>query len=253
MSEKQLLLQTRQPTTTVGSRHKTSAYSPTSFPMGERNNSEDFGAPRKRRRPAKSCDQCRTRKVRCDLNHPCGPCQRARSDLACSYREGVRDAQHSPTTNDLIVPQSNLEEIRSPNDRVALLPPETRVRILSPEQEAPLVTGRSEEPTLKDLHERLAFLENQLPSLRQTTGNQQQPLENSQNLLGRIKSLEEQICSLDSNIQHKSLHRGSTDLVIPPITPRLRAVPQKTKLYGPTHWLHTAEHVNVFHLFTGKR
>lgn len=33
---------------------------------------------------------------------------------------------------------------------------------------------------------------------------------------------------------------------IPPFTPRLRHVPEKTKLFGQTHWLHTAEKVSCF-------
>ncbi|KAL4866970.1 hypothetical protein BDV12DRAFT_187061 [Aspergillus spectabilis] len=45
-------------------------------------------APRKRRRPAKACEQCRHRKVRCDLNVPCGPCTRAKTSLDCLYRDG---------------------------------------------------------------------------------------------------------------------------------------------------------------------
>ncbi|OJJ01879.1 hypothetical protein ASPVEDRAFT_98490, partial [Aspergillus versicolor CBS 583.65] len=45
--------------------------------------------PRKRRRPAKACEQCRQRKVRCDLNVPCAPCTRAKSALNCSYRDGT--------------------------------------------------------------------------------------------------------------------------------------------------------------------
>jgi hypothetical protein len=40
---------------------------------------------KKRRRPAKSCEQCRQRKVRCDLDEPCGPCTRARAGLSCTY------------------------------------------------------------------------------------------------------------------------------------------------------------------------
>ncbi|KAK4570141.1 hypothetical protein LTR86_002221 [Recurvomyces mirabilis] len=42
-------------------------------------------APRKRRRPAKSCEQCRQRKVKCDLEEPCGPCGKARTALSCTY------------------------------------------------------------------------------------------------------------------------------------------------------------------------
>jgi hypothetical protein len=37
---------------------------------------------------------------------------------------------------------------------------------------------------------------------------------------------------------------------IPPFTPRLRHVPEKTKLFGQTHWLHTAEKVNVRYLYS---
>lgn len=39
--------------------------------------------------------------------------------------------------------------------------------------------------------------------------------------------------------QHPSSTSSSTS--IPPVTPRLRNVPEKTKLFGQTHWLHTAE------------
>lgn len=50
--------------------------------------------PRKRRRPALSCEQCRQRKVRCDRAFPCGPCLRARHALPCSYGpEERRDAR----------------------------------------------------------------------------------------------------------------------------------------------------------------
>ncbi|UNI21336.1 hypothetical protein JDV02_007335 [Purpureocillium takamizusanense] len=42
--------------------------------------------PRKRRRPATSCEACRTRKVRCDQGLPCGPCKRSRRKADCVYR-----------------------------------------------------------------------------------------------------------------------------------------------------------------------
>lgn len=40
--------------------------------------------PQKRRRPALACEQCRTRKVRCDRLSPCGACVRSRNP-ECSY------------------------------------------------------------------------------------------------------------------------------------------------------------------------
>ncbi|KAJ5294258.1 hypothetical protein N7508_009079 [Penicillium antarcticum] len=41
--------------------------------------------PRKRRRPALSCEQCRRRKVRCDREMPCGPCTKSHPPLACQF------------------------------------------------------------------------------------------------------------------------------------------------------------------------
>jgi hypothetical protein len=40
---------------------------------------------RRRRRPALSCIECRSRKVRCDRSHPCKPCTVHR--VPCNYRD----------------------------------------------------------------------------------------------------------------------------------------------------------------------
>ena len=40
--------------------------------------------PKKRRRPALSCEQCRKRKVRCDREQPCGPCGQSKI-TPCTY------------------------------------------------------------------------------------------------------------------------------------------------------------------------
>lgn len=50
---------------------------------------------RKRRRPAKSCEPCRNRKVGCDQALPCGPCQRARTPIKCYYRPENNDESRS--------------------------------------------------------------------------------------------------------------------------------------------------------------
>jgi hypothetical protein len=41
---------------------------------------------RKRNRPAKSCLQCRQRKIKCDQKHPCGSCVRSKFDN-CAYAQ----------------------------------------------------------------------------------------------------------------------------------------------------------------------
>ena len=40
--------------------------------------------PRKRRRPALSCFECRHKKIKCDRNNPCSPCMKAKSST-CTY------------------------------------------------------------------------------------------------------------------------------------------------------------------------
>ncbi|KAF4626453.1 hypothetical protein G7Y89_g11709 [Cudoniella acicularis] len=44
--------------------------------------------PRKRRRPALSCAECRRRKIKCDRNLPCGPCRVSKS-ATCTYSPEV--------------------------------------------------------------------------------------------------------------------------------------------------------------------
>jgi hypothetical protein len=42
------------------------------------------GPPRKKRRPALACNQCRSRKIKCDRNSPCQPCLKANIN-DCQY------------------------------------------------------------------------------------------------------------------------------------------------------------------------
>ncbi|CAH0045227.1 unnamed protein product [Clonostachys solani] len=52
-------------------------------------------AVKRRRRPAKSCNPCRLRKLKCDLGFPvCGTCKRARASLSCVYTSDSR-ANHA--------------------------------------------------------------------------------------------------------------------------------------------------------------
>ncbi|KAJ3498042.1 hypothetical protein NLG97_g1430 [Lecanicillium saksenae] len=61
----------------------------------------DHHSVKRRRRPAKSCDACRARKVRCDQKMPCGPCTKARSTPKCIY---------GPDTIRLLSPDPTPEE-----------------------------------------------------------------------------------------------------------------------------------------------
>lgn len=202
--------------------------------MNTRDRSEDFEAPRKRRRPAKSCDQCRNRKVRCDLNHPCGPCQRARGALACSYREGIRGARRVNTVEDVSLPQRNDGEIDTPGvagHRSPLATPH--------ELERPQETESNGKTTIKTLQSRLRTLEEKVARGQNTP--QQHTLDE---LLKRLERLEQKPNTTAGESQpDRTATSDIPELFVPQIPPRLRAVPEKTKFYGPSHWLHTAEQV----------
>lgn len=101
---------------------------------------KDVEPARKRQRKAKSCEQCRTRKVRCDMASPCGPCQCSRDHLSCTYR----DLAHSATSPDI--------------------PP--RVALTSSYQAAHLVPP---DPKLQELENRIRRLEGQVASHTQST------------------------------------------------------------------------------------
>lgn len=52
---------------------------------------EDQSAPKRTRtRPTKSCERCRSKKLKCDREFPCGHCRKFGRDSAkCVYRDGL--------------------------------------------------------------------------------------------------------------------------------------------------------------------
>lgn len=154
---------------------------------------------RRRRRPARSCEQCRRRKIRCSLGQPCNGCTRARLPMPCSYRDGgpveaAHETQASPAT-----------ETRPARDEV--IAPQNRT--------------------------------NTVDHARDQLSRPSRPENNNTLALNR----EDHVSPNISLSQVSAATSSSTS--IPPFTPRLRHVPEKTKLFGQTHWLHTAEKVRL--------
>ncbi|KAI1427676.1 fungal-specific transcription factor domain-containing protein [Xylaria sp. FL1777] len=54
---------------------------------------------RHRCRPAKSCEPCRARKIKCDRGLPCRPCMRSRASLLCTYKSDHSDQSGSQPQN----------------------------------------------------------------------------------------------------------------------------------------------------------
>ncbi|KAF4986712.1 hypothetical protein FGRMN_10709 [Fusarium graminum] len=162
---------------------------------------------RRRRRPARSCEQCRRRKIKCNLGQPCNGCVRARAPMQCSYRDGSPVEAAPEASEDR---RSAAAETRSGREEVVT---------------APLRNTEVQTNTVH--HHRDQIPRPQMP----------QVIDNP------ISSQETRLPGPLSHIQTSVLTPSPTS--IPPFTPRLRHVPEKTKLFGQTHWLHTAEKIPV--------
>lgn len=214
--------------------------------------------PRKRQRRAKSCQQCRNRKVRCDQAQPCGPCRRSRDRLVCTYRD---------------IDEAGQREDDSPTD----LPP-SDVAFTGPERPFGREMARFElahgDPGGADQTERSWTVQNTTrvgntasnglsqshnhidgPGASHDRTQSLYPDATIERLENRIRHLEEEAAhSRSSRVSGGDGHRGDNDRSrnipeINPATPRLRMTTEKAKLFSQSHWVHTAEKVPEFHSY----
>jgi hypothetical protein len=201
----------------------------------------DLDTPRKRRRPAQSCEQCRRRKIRCDQNMPCGSCVRARASLQCSYRPDSLETLDISTDGGL-ASESAPGSVLTPDSSTVSAPmgttmPQPQYNVdtaMQQRRQGDSITAQHEK-TIHDLRHHVQQLEAQLASLRQsnqlstpsdiTAGQRAQPQPKD-----RVSG-------------EPSQSPQASDTCIPATLPRLRNAPDKTKLFGQSHWVHTAEKV----------
>lgn len=72
-------------------------------------NPNDVTRPRKRRRPALACFECRRRKVKCDRNHPCSPCIQSKF-TSCEYDKRTT-ISHARRTHEGRLPGSSSHQL----------------------------------------------------------------------------------------------------------------------------------------------
>lgn len=77
---------------------------------------------RRRRRPAVSCELCRSRKVRCDKELPCGTCIRTRNSSLCIYRDDIVGADETPDQADRSRPLATDRRPTPPGNGSATIP-----------------------------------------------------------------------------------------------------------------------------------
>ncbi|PYH87747.1 hypothetical protein BO71DRAFT_489331 [Aspergillus ellipticus CBS 707.79] len=193
--------------------------------------------PRKRRRPAKSCEQCRQRKIRCDRNVPCGPCTRARSSMDCSYR-------HSAPSPSPIARYSPLHASPRPlHFAVGLGNGGTASHIGSgsgstEQQEGALSQLGS---VVRDLQLRLQRLEERLSDGAARLPASDSTLEQAlRELCTKVQNLEQRLASSDSDST-----QGHEELSIAATSPRLHMSTRKMKLFGPTHYVHMMDKLQL--------
>ncbi len=215
--------------------------------------SEATVPPRKRRRPALSCVECRRRKIKCDRRMPCSHCMQLKSTL-CTYPE-----THSEVSNRKNDPKPSPS---LPNPLSVNRAPQ----FFGTSNPLPHLPSLAVLPTLTDS----SHSEEGSWDLTPVASNGDSPSEkNVQNLVDRSRDLEH---SPPSSVSHNKntdqvmsvlganfssfgdvmLQVGSnhpTRVFEPPTFASiqdLRSDPNKTQFFGRSHWMNTFNMVGSF-------
>lgn len=170
--------------------------------------------PRKRRRPALSCAECRRRKIKCDRNIPCRQCTQFKS-AKCTY---------SP---------ERLSSVNSPATMAAYGASLSTPQGVSKSLGGPPVTAN------------LVVLENSLPPTECITGGTPASSTSSeqsvvQTLMDRVQRLEQALVATSLDAQPSSAGCRTETPAKKDID---RSIWHKTRFYGQSHWVHPFEQV----------
>lgn len=190
---------------------------------------DDEGPAKRRRRPALSCVECHSRKIRCDRTKPCGPCKKSRS-TTCTFRPsrpGFRDS--SPTVRSASVSTSNDPDqgARSSPHGVAT---SNEFDAMVNRYVAPGIFGEHDKQRLKPLPTGRPGLDFASHS---KTGES-----------ALVSHLLERIASLESEKTVRDGSKCSTDLPIRGVSETTGQF-AKSKFYGQSHWMNALEPVST--------
>jgi hypothetical protein len=187
--------------------------SPVKSDMSEPANSAAAQAPpKKRRRPALSCEQCRRRKIKCDRTYPCGQCLQSKT-ASCSYSpDTIRRLRHVSDTNALPAQPS----VDLPN----------RARDIP---EAPSTHASSTGVSPKAISNSEATLSSAWTSPFPVVDAEE--TSDPKTLLHHIKEL------VNTDLQGYFPTCESYEPSVP--GKYLRGTVSKTRFFGPSHWMHS--------------
>ncbi|KAJ5175082.1 uncharacterized protein N7482_000959 [Penicillium canariense] len=173
--------------------------------------------PRKRRRPALSCEKCRQRKVRCDRKMPCEPCTKSHGSLSCSYVYEGKAALNAR------LEASRRSEHGSPVDHNGTHGSSGNASSVEGATNGARVAHL--ESSVRALHDRLSRLEYQVNG----TTRRHLPSNGNPDAINNISGLDDRIAELERL-------SDQPQTTISPLAPRLKSTGERTKLFGTTHW-----------------
>ncbi|EEQ87416.2 C6 zinc finger domain-containing protein [Blastomyces dermatitidis ER-3] len=205
--------------------------------------------PRKRRRPALACDQCRRRKIRCDQKVPCDQCHRSKKSLsihACTYTHAQTSAGPSSSSSARCCDSSQPQRpsaLQAPPAPTVPIPQISRPGNF-PSYPSPFTANESDQSTHAD---------DQRSDVTGSIRNVAQDLQSAatiQALVDRVRLLEKKLAQststssvaassspggrrLDALEDREALH-----------TP-VRGTFSKTRFFGQSHWMNCAKEFNM--------
>jgi len=172
--------------------------------------SEPCRTPRRRRRPAFSCEGCRRRKIKCDRSYPCQRCRQLNAE--CIYPEGA--APLKPQIIPAACPH-RIDEPPTPTSAVPTAPlSPSSLTISSIRNECPQTsTGKSWKSPNTD--------------------------EENTDDSAKVRALLEKVQRLEHLLSEYKPDGvlGNSNPSVPVESPQLRGTLSKTRFYGQSHWM----------------
>ncbi|KLJ07022.1 hypothetical protein EMPG_17497 [Blastomyces silverae] len=201
--------------------------------------------PRKRRRPALACDQCRRRKIKCDQKVPCDQCRRSKSLSihACTYTHA-----HTPAGSSSSSSSARCYDSPQPQRPSALqAPPVPTVPISQISRPGNFPSYPS--PSTANVSDRSTHADDQRSDITGSTRNVAQDLQSAatiQALIDRVRLLEKKLAQSTST---SSVAAASSpgDRPLEALEDRetlhapVRGTFSKTRFFGQSHWMNCAK------------
>ncbi|PGH00032.1 hypothetical protein GX51_06031 [Blastomyces parvus] len=205
--------------------------------------------PRKRRRPALACDQCRRRKIKCDQKVPCDQCRRSKSLSihTCTYTHA-----HTPAGSSSFASSTRCYDSPQPQRPSATQAPPAPIVPIS-QISRPGTFPSYPSPSTANASDLSIHADDQRSDVTRSTRNVAQDLQSAatiQALADRVRLLERKLAqsTRTSSVATSSSPGGR---VLEALEDReashapVRGTFSKTRFFGQSHWMNCAKEFNI--------